>query len=52
MEKNYLKKDEDHQMSYIINKYQNFGFNSLKAEELVFTLVTPSFNSEFQKKTG
>ncbi len=38
--------------SYVITKFLRRGFNSLTAEELAATMVTPDFAANFKAKTG
>lgn len=47
----YLR-DEKYAESKIIEKYLKKGFASLAVEELAVTLISPTFESEFQAKTG
>ena len=49
---NLLKTDQTYLTQHIIQKYINLGYNSLKPEELAFTLIIPSFTNDFKKKTG
>ena len=47
----YLK-DSKHVEKKIIEKYLQKGFESLTVEELAFTLINPTFESEFKKISG
>ena len=46
------KKDSKHVENKIIEKYLQKGFESLSVEELAFTLINPSFETEFKKVSG
>lgn len=39
-------------LSFVVTKFMQKGFNSLTEEELAVTLINPNFNSMFQKTTG
>ena len=43
------KKDSQHVEKKIIEKYLQKGFESLSVEELAFTLINPTFETEFKK---
>ena len=45
-------RDEKYAESKIIQKYLKKGFESLAIEELAVTLISPTFEAEFQSKTG
>ena len=47
-----MKTDSKFISGNIINKYINLGYDSLKTEELAFTIINPNFAEEFNKKTG
>ena len=46
------KKDSKHVEKKIIEKYLQKGFESLSVEELAFTLINPTFETEFKKISG
>ena len=46
------EKDSKHVQKKIIEKYLQKGFESLSVEELAFTLINPTFESEFKKISG
>ena len=46
------EKDSRHVQKKIIEKYLQKGFESLSVEELAFTLIEPTFESEFKKISG
>ena len=46
------KKDSQHVEKKIIEKYLQKGFESLSVEELAFTLINPTFETEFKKISG
>ena len=46
------EKDSKHAQKKIIEKQLQKGFESLSVEELAFTLIEPSFESEFKKISG
>ena len=46
------KKDSAHVEKKIIEKYLQKGFESLSVEELAFTLINPTFETEFKKISG
>ena len=49
---NLYEKDSKHVQKKIIEKYLQKGFESLSVEELAFTLIEPTFESEFKKISG
>ena len=49
---NLYEKDSRHVQKKIIEKYLQKGFESLSVEELAFTLIEPTFESEFKKISG
>ena len=46
------QKDSKHVEKKIIEKYLQKGFESLSVEELAFTLINPTFETEFKKISG
>ena len=46
------QKDSKHVEKKIIEKYLQKGFESLSVEELAFTLINPTFETEFKKVSG
>ena len=50
--KDLYEKDSKHVQKKIIEKYLQKCFESLSVEELAFTLIEPSFESEFKKISG
>ena len=46
------QKDSKHVEKKIIEKYLQKGFESLSIEELAFTLINPTFETEFKKVSG
>ena len=50
--KNAYSKDEKYAEEKIIEKIQKKGFESLSIEELAMTMINPSFEENFKKKTG
>lgn len=51
LKEQYLR-DEKYAEEKIINKYIHKGFDALAIEELAVTIISPTFEAEFQVKTG
>ena len=51
LKEQYLR-DEKYAEEKIINKYTHKGVDALAIEELAVTIISPTFEAEFQVKTG